>query len=391
MKCAYNKDGLHHLDVIKETKLWLKSGLILQEQFDAITKAYTTSLYHPNFIIRLLLFVATLLGLSGVTGVLSLMILPLMDNAGEDLVFIASALYGIGSFIVLEKTFIQKSNHYKSGVNEALLYHAAGFTILGIAGLADFNTTLLLSTCLVVFTFSAIRYLDLLTTATAVLTLAGFVFYECYQAGGIMQQIIPFVFLTLFIPVYFLTRKIRAIDSYLIWNNNLLVVETLSLLLIYLSGNYLVVRELSINLMGLSVEPGQDIPFAWIFYLLTVIIPVVYLFYGIKNKDIVLLRVSLIVAATTAFTFNHYFGFEKYEMALTVAGAALIIISIALLRYLKIMHSGYTSENMAARSWADPNLGALLISQTMSGNQIPDGPVKAGGGEFGGGGASGDF
>ena len=38
------------------------------QQFAAIQETYKTPFYHPNFIIRLTLFVATLLALSGVTG-----------------------------------------------------------------------------------------------------------------------------------------------------------------------------------------------------------------------------------------------------------------------------------------------------------------------------------
>jgi len=68
------------------------------------------------------------------------------------------------------------------------------------------------------------------------------------------------------------------------WSNNLLVLEIICLLLIYASGNYLVVRELSVNLMDLVLNERRNIPFAFLFYLLTVAIPIGYLYFGIKTE-----------------------------------------------------------------------------------------------------------
>jgi hypothetical protein len=76
MRSAYNENWLYNLQVIKETKGWLKAKFIDDEQHKTIAAAYTSSFYHPNFIIRILIFVASLMGLSGVTGLLTLIIPP---------------------------------------------------------------------------------------------------------------------------------------------------------------------------------------------------------------------------------------------------------------------------------------------------------------------------
>ena len=57
-----------------------------------------------------------------------------------------------------------------------------------------------------------------------------------------------------------------------------------TLLLGYLSVNYLVVREIASELMDLEVSLASDIPFAVVFYGLTFLIPLVYFFFGIKRK-----------------------------------------------------------------------------------------------------------
>jgi hypothetical protein len=386
IKSAFNETWLYNLAVIKETKRWLKQNLISKEQFAAISEAYTSSFYHPNFIIRILLFLATLLALSGITGLLALIFI---DSANKEVLSVLAFIYGIISFIVLEKVFIKNNNHYKSGVNEAILYHAIGFTI---AGFSDFNEHVILYVCLVVFTFSAIRYVDLICTLAATACFAGIIFYECYNLGGVFQQIIPFVFILIFTTVYFFVKRIKTQERFKVWTNNLLIVESLSLLLIYAGGNYLVVRELSVSMMDLEVEEGGDIPFAFIFYALTVFIPVAYLYFGIKNKNVVLLRVSLIVIAFSAFTFKYYYSFGHPEITLTIGGLILLGVSIALLNYLKTMRHGFTRENLLAEKWGNMNIEAFMVSQTMGGNQVSSSvPNTGGGGDSGGGGASTGF
>jgi hypothetical protein len=386
IKSAYNETWLCNLMAIKETKRWLKQNLIGQEQFAAISAAYPSSFYHPNFIIRILLFLATLLALAGISGFLALFFI---DGASKEVLSLAAFVYGVASFFVLEKAFIQNGKHYKSGVTEAVLYHAVGFTI---AGASDFNEHVILWTCLFVFSFAAIRYLDLICTPAAVASFAGILFYECYDLGGIFQQIIPFAFILVFTPVYVLAKRLKTKDRFEVWGNNLLIIESLSLLLIYAGGNYLVVRELSVSMMGLEIREGSDIPFAFIFYALTVLVPVAYLYFGIKRKDVVLLRVSLIVIAFSAFTFKYYFSLGHPEITLTIAGLVLLAVSISLLNYLKIMRHGFTRENLLTEKWGNMNVEAFVISQTMGGNQVnANSGSSPGGGDSGGGGASSSF
>ena len=386
IKIAYNETWLYNIAVIKETKKWLKRNLIAQEQFVAIREAHPSSFYHPNSIIGILLFLATLLALSGITGFLALFFI---DSASKEVLSVAAFIYGILSFFVLEKAFIQNGKHYKSGVNEAVLYHAIGFTI---ASVSDFNEHIILWTCLIVFSFAAIRYLDLISTLAAVASFGGILFYECYNLGSLFQQIIPFAFILVFGSVYFIVRRLKIQRRFRFWENNLLIVESLSLLFVYAGGNYLVVRELSVSMMDLTIEEGSDIPFAFIFYTLTVLIPVAYLYFGIKKKDVVLLRVSLIVIAFSAFTFKYYFSFGHPEITLTIAGLVLLAVSISLLNYLKTMRHGFTRENLLGEKWGNMNFEAFVISQTMGGNQIGSKTSDMpGGGDSGGGGASTSF
>lgn len=388
MKPAYSIDSIFKLLVIKEAKRWAKHEFIAQEQFANISEAYKTPLYHPNIMIRLLLFVATLVALSGITGILILF----FASAGEHFMNFASVVYGIASFVVLEKMFIAK-HHYKSGVTEAVLYHACGFVILGVAAINGFHSAqLILFTCLIVFSFAAWRYLDLITTVAAIASLAGIIFYNCFDAGGIFKQIIPFVFIVTFSLIYFQVRRIKSGRRSKLWGNNLLVIEVIALLLIYVSGNYLVVRELSVGLMNVSLAEGEDITFALFFYAFTLLVPVIYLAFGIRRKDMILLRVSLVLLAFAVFTFKYYFSLGHTEITLMIAGLVLIAAAVGLMRFLSTLRNGFTGENILSSKWSSLNAEAFIISQTMGGNQAPkDIRTEGGGGSFGGGGSTEGF
>jgi uncharacterized membrane protein YgcG len=145
-------------------------------------------------------------------------------------------------------------------------------------------------------------------------------------------------------------------------------------------------------MMNLYIPEGSDIPFAFIFYGLTVVIPAVYLYFGVRNKDLVLIRVSLAAIAFSVFTFKYYFSLGHHEITFTISGVILIGISLSLFRLLRKPKNGYTREKLMVEKWAEANPEAILISQTMGGNQVaPERGFEGKGGSFGGGGATGNI
>ncbi len=388
MRSAYNETWIQNLALVKEAKSLYKSNWITEPQNRSIAEVYASPVYHPNFLIRILLFIATLFGLSGVTGLFALMVI----DTSESFIAICCIFYGIMSLVFLEMTFIKKKYHYKSGVNEALLYHSCGFTGGGIILLLDLNPVPALIVCFVIICMAAFRYLDLLSTLTSVIIFAYILFIQLYEWGSIFQQIIPFAFISCFSVIYFITKVISKKPNTHLWHTSLLIVESFSLVIICLAGNYLVVRELTVNLMNLSLAAGEDIPFAYLFYLLTVLVPFIYLYFGIRQKDVVLLRTSLMMVTFSVFTFDYYYGVTLTEITLTIGGIILLGISLVLFNYLRLMRNGYTRENLMSEKWANMNVEAFIISQTMGGNQVKsDESFQGKGGEFGGGGSTGSF
>jgi hypothetical protein len=109
MISSYNSDWLKNLGIVKDAKVWQKSKLIKAEQADEIVKAYPCGFYHPNLIIRITLFIATFIGVCGVSGLFFLM----LQGASEEVVSLLCIIYGGVSILILEKQIIKSGNHYK--------------------------------------------------------------------------------------------------------------------------------------------------------------------------------------------------------------------------------------------------------------------------------------
>ena len=140
----------------------------------------------------------------------------------------------------------------------------------------------------------------------------------------------------------------------------------------------------------MDIPEGGNIPFAFLFYALTVAIPIAYIALGLKKRDSILIRVGLIIAAFSAFTFKYYFSLGHPEWVLTIAGVVLFAIAALAIRYLKTERNGITHERLLVSQFESLNVESLVVSQTMLGAtpQQPAQDFKGGGGGFGGGGAT---
>jgi len=222
----------------------------------------------------------------------------------------------------------------------------------------------------------------------------GILFRIITNIGGVVEALMPFIFMAIFGVIYWTSKKLQQRLSNVVFENQFVLVKTIALTLFYLAGNYFVVRKLSVELMGLNLSEHDDIPYAFVFYILTALVPIGYLYRGIKMKSILLIRVGLLIIALSAFTFKYYFSLGHPVLTITVSGALLIIIALVLFNYLKQVRGGFTRELLLQDKWNSPNLTALIASQTLGGNKADNPTDNDGlmsGGSFGGAGAGGNW
>lgn len=382
---SYSIDELEKKQILTEAKSLYKSKMITETQYEKIREDIKSELYSPTIFIRILLFILSYIGMTTVIGPIGL----IFSAVGATGYRILAVLLGVSLIWFTETVLILGKNHYKSGVTEAGIYSGTLFIMFGVLG---FGQNIEIGYLILGFLFSAIiavRYLDLMALLVSMTCFSDLLYKTIHAIGGLTEAFMPFIFFFIFLSIFLMCAVVERRLKSFVFNDHLIIAKTLSLLVIYASVNYFVVRELSINLMGLTLAKGQDIPLAIIFYVLTAILPVLYIYCGIVKRSVLFLRVGLLSGAISVITFKYYFSLGMPVIALTVAGIILIAISLWLMNYLKVMRKGFTRENLINDKWMSQDMSAIIISQTLGGNNVIDNKNESfGGGRSGGAGAS---
>jgi hypothetical protein len=167
----------------------------------------------------------------------------------------------------------------------------------------------------------------------------------------------------------------------------------LSLILLYASVNYFVVRELSAMLFGRSINSVSSIPGGWFFWTMTIFLPCVYIVRGLQTKDRLLLHTGILLIAATVFTVRYYYSIAPLEEVMSVAGLFMILSAYMAIKFLKSPKFGLAdTEPVPGIQHDGLQLEAIIVAETLPKNPAPgsDG-FQFGGGSSGGGGATGGF
>ncbi|KUG08525.1 hypothetical protein [Solirubrum puertoriconensis] len=401
---AYNPEWSFNQEVRRRARRWLKTNLLTEAQAKAIVQAYPLDFYQPNFFIKVGLFLFTWFGCFMAGGLFLLMFgSGLADTrvvTFESVLLVDSLLMGAVTIVALD-AFIRNSRLYHSGSDNALLYFALGsfLTALGlfydhILGLPIFDDVLigrglfwLLLVPVVALLFAAVvRYADALVAAACYLTILLMVATFALQLA-LGKVVLPFVLMLVSGAAYVVLQRLKRRPDYLYYRTCIKLTSALALVTAYLGGNYLVVREANAALNNLPTS--VQIAFAPLFYFFTAGIPVAYVVLGLRKHNRILLYVGLLTFAFSLYTVRHYRSVLPVEAALTLGGAALVLLTAICLRYLRKPKHGFTAAPIQE---ADPlNLEALVTVQ-INKPAAPAEPAFAfGGGHSGGGGATGSY
>lgn len=388
---AYNPLWSENDFIQKTAKKWLKQGFLSKDQSSQIEKTYPQEYYDPNIFLKIGLFVFTILAASVSVSLMSLFLYWIYENHLNAGVIIQSLLVG-SVFVLLLESLIKSRQLYHSGVDNALIYMALGSfcaTIYFFFEKLNPPTWLFLMLFIPLFVVATIRYAEaVVCTLTYFLILGIFVTIALESFWG--KTLLPFIMMIVSTGMYFIVKKLSTRKDYLYYETCLTILKTLSLFTFYLGGNYLIVREGNalINNLYLSISP--QVAFAPLFYFFTAIIPLAYIFFGLRSRDRLILILGLITLGFSIFTYRFYFSIIPIGIALTVGGILLITLSGGLIQYLKTEKNGFTYQ--ADDEFEGFNLEALLMSQIVQ-SKIPQqgDTFRFGGGETGGGGAGGNY
>jgi len=385
---AYNKKNLYNKYAQEQSSFAFRSQCIDESTYKKILETHVDNLYTPNFFIRIGLALLTLVAIAS----LFLLIALFTHVSGEDgfiglCVFFAIMCYGSLELMVHVK------NYYNAGIDNLLMALIVLFFIISLS-ISEFpNQYEVISfTIMIVSLFLAIRFTDAFMSILAYVNCIGVIFLIYTKFGTFTKATAPFVIMIVSLLFYFLMKKIYDNKKMLFYKFSIHSVMILTLISLYAAGNYFVVRELSEQMFGLELKPGGDIAFGWLFWLFTATTPVAYIFYGIRKKDLMLLRTGVILIVTSAATVKYYYEILPIEDVMIICGMLAITISYALVRYLSTPKYGFTFENTDGANKILVNAETIIITQVFGNKSKPvKDHLQFGGGTSEGGGASGDF
>ena len=385
---AYNKTWLDNLRYRYEIEHAFFLNAITKEEKENAESMRPVGFYMPNHIIRVGLFILTLIIVSCSLGLL-FQLIPSDGVYADSWVII---LIGILSYVALEY-FVQRKNHYCSGVDDASLWMSWACIVGGLNLMTDLSES---GNALLIFVLSGylfLRFADVLMSLIAVLSLIALIFYQYIRLGTIAQATIPFLLMIITAGIYFFARKISLKEDYRHYRRCFSAAEVIMLFSFYAAANYFIVREMRISMFDFTLKKNESIPFNQLFWFLTAVIPLAYILRGVHLKDRILIRVGLLLVAATVFTVRYYHSVLPLETAMVLGGVLLTVISYVLIKYLSEPKKGFTSKEIPERfSFENSNAEAILIAETFDGNPAPNtSHTSFGGGSFGGGGASGEY
>ena len=362
-----------------------------KDQSFEIEKNYPHDYYDPNIFLKIGLFVFTILAASVSVSLISIFFISIYQTNMNAAFVIQSLLVG-GVFLLLLENLIKGRKLYHSGVDNALIYMALGAFCSALYFLFEkLNppTWLFLMLFLPLFVATTIRYAEsVVCTLTYFLILGIFVTIALESFWG--KTLLPFIVMIVSAVIYFVVKKLATRKDYLYYETCLTILKTLSLITFYLGGNYLIVREGNALINNLSLSVSPQVAFAPMFYFFTAIIPMAYIFFGLRYRDRLIMILGLITLGFSIFTYRFYFSILPVEIALTLGGILLIGLSAGLIQYLKTEKKGFTYQ--PDDEFEGFNLEAMLMSQLVQSKISQQGDTfRFGGGDTGGGGAGGNY
>jgi hypothetical protein len=387
---AYNRTSLDNMIIRKQADEAFGAGCISPEENTKIGVNYPVYFYTPNIFICIGLFLLTTVIVAFSLGLLFLIGAGGINSVIFLLIFSALVCYG-----ALEYT-VHKRRHFRSGVDYALLWMSAGLLFTGLyLTVNNMSTT---SQCIIIFTISllfTLRFINHIMALVAYMALLAFIFNISAEPGGTTRLITPFILMTVSVACWFLCFRFYIHENFRHYRQCLNVLKVSALISFYLAGNYFVVRELSNYMFGSFQHVGERISLGWLFWILTVATPVLYISQGIWKKDHIFLWVGLLLMAATVFTVRHYYSVLPAEWAMMFGGIGIIAIAYGLIRYLKIPRYGLTSqENNNKHLLEKFQIESLVIAETFAvpaAAPAPANDFQFGGGSGGGGGAGGQY
>ena len=364
------------LDLVRD---WADSGLLDEAQARSMTAELDVDLRRTNPFLRAGLALFTAIIISAFVGLIAVS-LELRTPAAIGLLTMAGAI----GCALLADVLAGRYRLYRFGIEEAFAVAAVVLLCIGERELGP--PRLLALTLLVGACGGAALYLryGFIYAAIASVGCLALIPFQLDLSGSIQRSLAALVCGAVCIV---------ARGGRLKWGDDFPGDEYGDLQAAALAGVYL-----AVNVQVAPIPHGLSGGFYWFTYVMIWILPAAGLSLGIRDRDRILIDISVVMALLTLVTSKPYLGWARNAWDPIVLGVLLIAGAIGLRRWLQ--HGpgeeryGFTAAWILGKDRrARANLGlasaALPIHPAAPSTAAP--PTEFGGGRSGGGGAGGSF
>ena len=398
----YSASSEETLRVRKLLKDWVGEGYLAKAQYQVLEQETVSDLRTCNIFLRLVLFLFTLIIVGAGAGLFFVAFLP---RSSEQTTAVFLLIFAAVCYAAAEAA-ASRTRLYRYGIEEALAVCAVGFLCAGM----QFAL------------FSGGSYSPRPDAIKSLVPASGAVFsLWIWRRFGFSYAFLAAMIFVIFLPGYWTSsREAQHVIIAVFYATGLVAVasvrsrrrfnyleETYSLVEAFLwLGIYLAIN---LQLSSLTLSPrwwwgstraASEFarPFYWGTWVLVWCLLPIVLARGIRLKDRFVIAVGAIIATLTLVSNKPYLGWPRHTWDPMLLGILLTGVTVFLRRWLArgpggIRH-GFTAARLSGKDKQWINVGAavpgLLVPQTP-GPQPSSPDFRFGGGQSGGGGASGDF
>lgn len=384
--------------VRRAARSWRRAGAIDDATLAAVEARYPDDRARVGPVFRVLLFLFTLLAVNAGFGLVSLF--GVFDRGNEGGVLAFLSLLAGGALVVLTEVQIGILRRRQGGTEAATslmaviyLIGAVFWWVLWPSTLSFRNVLPGLCVTAAVLAAAAWRWGYPLyagaATATLLVALAGL------PMGRLLWIILPLAAAPLLLR---LARSPRLPPAHRSSWTAALMVSLAGLYAAVHMGSWeeQIIEEVG-RLRFVSSTPQNDALW-WLSVAATTLVPVALLALGIRGRIYPLLILGAGTAVASLMTLRWYIHVAPLWVVLTLSGGVLAAVVLVLRRYLESGPNGVRHGFTAAPLFQDLarqrllEAGAAVITLTPAARNLREEPkFEGGGGQFGGGGASGEF
>ncbi len=308
-------------------------------------------------------------------------------------------VFGIGIGII-GHSLINSRFLFRNGIDNAFVVTLTGFLAFGFNQFLPDDLSIAMH-CLYTLPLLLLvlwYYGDTLIAFFCLAAFYTFVFDSLLKVSW-GKDALPFVMMAVSLAIYIAMKQIINRNSKQVYYADALnLAQWISLIILAASGNYFVVRELN----GLLLEsiPGRpitkdapEIALPALFWVLTFVIPAIYLWQGLTKKNRMLIILGSLGIIAAFMTIHEYVMLLPLNVALTTGGLALIGFAIIGIRYLATPRHNFTDiPDDDSPNEMFINIASIAAVQATSGSlHPPKDNLQFGDGNFGGAGSEGKY